>query len=422
MDHLPQLIAQKYQVPETPFYTRYSYDNRGIQGFSARSHYSFGSGHETPDSDSAFFQAWLYLGTLTEVFKAYDITVDLRDFCRPDGSGGLFLSTSCLQDYIAAWAVKASREHGAILEKDKYYHKARSIGEAIGGTAGRIVGRAIVRAKGQTPAPRQVQPQFNSSGGQAITQSKASRIHQTFCDVAATLNDLLPLAGMIQDTVWDSVLVLCSTLQTAAYYLYRSYNFPFRFVKLFDKLSARQLDGLFDRNDWCVREQKIVRDMSEGDNCVLFLAAQLSRGDDGADHSRCDVALCRAYQVEESNYQTLHVRNGCHCDFIGFGRSEGGYLSPISRAVTQPSPTRLNVPTSPMIKYENGGIQLVEMTLIGGDAKRFGLPFGQAFVAISHVWAHGLGNPYSNALPKCQVEHIQASPYYQPPFNKCYDG
>jgi hypothetical protein len=28
------------------------------------------------------------------------------------------------------------------------------------------------------------------------------------------------------------------------------------------------------------------------------------------------------------------------------------------------------------------------------------------YVAISHVWAHGLGNPYHNALPKCQLQRL----------------
>lgn len=31
---------------------------------------------------------------------------------------------------------------------------------------------------------------------------------------------------------------------------------------------------------------------------------------------------------------------------------------------------------------------------------------GKPFVAISHVWSHGLGIPISNSLPSCQVEHL----------------
>jgi hypothetical protein len=31
----------------------------------------------------------------------------------------------------------------------------------------------------------------------------------------------------------------------------------------------------------------------------------------------------------------------------------------------------------------------------------------QAYTAISHVWAHGLGNPDLNALPYCQVRQIK---------------
>ena len=33
-----------------------------------------------------------------------------------------------------------------------------------------------------------------------------------------------------------------------------------------------------------------------------------------------------------------------------------------------------------------------------------------AFVAVSHVWAHGRGNPRLNDLPRCQIELLQVIP------------
>jgi hypothetical protein len=31
------------------------------------------------------------------------------------------------------------------------------------------------------------------------------------------------------------------------------------------------------------------------------------------------------------------------------------------------------------------------------------------YVAISHVWADGLGNPHQNALPSCQIRQLEAN-------------
>lgn len=409
MDHLPQLTGQSSRVAKAPFYSRYNYDSVGIQGFPERCGYQLGSPYHHRDADSAFFQAWLYFGTLIEVLGTYDITVEVSDFCKQENDGVLSLCTSSLQDYIAAWVVKASREDRSILEKDGYTSAASALGSDIARTAGTATGRMIVRLMGKCPAPKQTQPLASREQIKATTQNRASRIHEIFREVATMLHDLAPRASSVRESVWDSTLVLCSSLQTAAHFIYRSQNLPFKFSKLFDNIPARQLGSLFDRNGWCVRERKIIRDMAEGDNCVLFLSAQLSRWAD-VSHNKCNIQMCKAYQVEnESIYETKHVVDACKCDMIGFGRSQGGFLSAISTAIIQPSNTPLNLSSSPMIKYKDGNIQLVEMTLLGGDAKRVKLPFGQAFAAVSHVWAHGLGNPHSNDAPRCQVERIQVS-------------
>lgn len=290
MDHLPQLTRPSSQLPETPFYTQYRYDNlrevsqlpstpvhikhrydfHGLRDFPGVNNYQFGRQYQEGDDDSAFFQAWLYFGTLIEVLRTHEISVDVRDFCKKDCKGGFVLTTRCLNDYIAAWVVMGSREHGAILEKSGLHHKARITGQEIGERALSFVGRPIVQVQGRTPADKQNESRLHSAGIKSITEDRAFRIHGVLEAVAGILADLAPSFEFVRDTVWDSVLILCWTLQTAAYHLYRSYNFTFRFAKLFDQIPPRQLEHLFNENGWCLRERKVIRNIADGDNCVLF--------------------------------------------------------------------------------------------------------------------------------------------------------
>src|ERR1700751_6152694 len=99
MDHLPQMTRLSFRLPETPFYTPYRYDNfkevsqlpstpayvkhchdgHGLRDFPDASNYQCGRRYQEGDDDSAFFQAWLYFGTLMEVLRTHEISVDVRD-------------------------------------------------------------------------------------------------------------------------------------------------------------------------------------------------------------------------------------------------------------------------------------------------------------------------------------------------------
>ena len=243
---------------------------------------------------------------------------------------------------------------------------------------------------------------------------RASKIHQLLEDVSKILHNFVPDATLIDGRVWDSVFILCSTLQTAAYFIYRAFTFDFKFTDLFNGVPARLLADSFSENGWCPRERKIINDLVEGDKCVLFLCAQLDRRDDQTRHSSCNEKMCYAYQVDNATYKTRHVRPDCRCEFIGFGRSQtGGAQSAISKAVMKVTsqesrfPKKLN--SAPMILYQNGELRIVEISPMVAEAGRLIKPFGNRYVAISHVWADGMGNPHSNDLPRCQVERLSVS-------------
>ncbi|KAF8173737.1 hypothetical protein K438DRAFT_1849887 [Mycena galopus ATCC 62051] len=105
-------------------------------------------------------------------------------------------------------------------------------------------------------------------------------------------------------------------------------------------------------------------------------------------HCRCDERACRARTVDEAKYVTPHVHSGQPCqenvstrDVVEVIRNQG-------------------IPVLSWVKDIDGG----GSGFIVDDARVSELPY----VAISHVWSDGLGNPKDNSLPVCQLERIQS--------------
>jgi hypothetical protein len=96
-------------------------------------------------------------------------------------------------------------------------------------------------------------------------------------------------------------------------------------------------------------------------------------------HSNCSDFSCSAYQVDAKVYRTRHVRASCTCAQIEMNVSK---LRQILDGGQVP------------VVYLKGQIQVKPAKSVG------------RYVAISHVWSDGLGNPHANALPQCQIERI----------------
>jgi hypothetical protein len=104
-------------------------------------------------------------------------------------------------------------------------------------------------------------------------------------------------------------------------------------------------------------------------------------------HERCKKTECVADNVDESLYVTRHLQEDCRCEHL---HADVEKLHEV---------------------LLDGGIPLVQITLRGKDEldnqgyeinivkKRV----SKRYVAVSHVWADGLGNPHANSLPTCQL-------------------
>lgn len=407
MDHLLHLRDSRFQIEVPLLDTPFAYDGAGLEGFPARCRFTFGTTDDIqPDLESsAFFQSWLFFGTLTEIFQVYDIRILREDFISREENGRTIITTKYLQDYIAAWIVAASRGYPGCLDRDSHYSRARKNAETIGSVAGQAVVFLIRTARRDTslrPTPSQTlhSRQELWEGGRERAKARAARIHYVLHAAASILRDFGRAATSIENVVWDSVLVLCTTLQTAAFFIYRACPPEAPFTVPFNALPARLRPCLFRQNGWCPREMKIITDLVEGDHCALLLCAQLDRGHSIC-HCKCTAGKCWAYQIDQNTYQTQHHRDYCKCGFVGFdgfNSKDAAHSKLVQTVMCDPSWPWASPPI-PMATYSEGQLRLVPVTPRFLQCK--------TFVAISHVWADGMGNVNENALPRCQLTRIQ---------------
>ena len=139
--------------------------------------------------------------------------------------------------------------------------------------------------------------------------------------------------------------------------------------------------GLHD-NGWCPREAMA---MSMETPSQRYYASLIERPSPHLDHSGCDTLRCTANLFDKSTYTTKHVNPGCKCSHLTVNQRQvadalKSGTFPVVRLVQTANDFDLEVvPYKPEIKY----------------------------LAFSHVWADGLGNPTANSLPSCQLIRLQ---------------
>ncbi|KAF2654713.1 hypothetical protein K491DRAFT_693524 [Lophiostoma macrostomum CBS 122681] len=99
-------------------------------------------------------------------------------------------------------------------------------------------------------------------------------------------------------------------------------------------------------------------------------------------HAQCTKDACVAMNIDERKYKSKHVQEDCKCMHL--------------EMPTQKLHELVKAMKVPLARYVGGRLEVVEAQ----DAVRN--------VAISHVWADGLGNTDGkNSLPKCQITRLQ---------------
>lgn len=136
---------------------------------------------------------------------------------------------------------------------------------------------------------------------------------------------------------------------------------------------------------WCVCEVKLILDTTLSLQTLHFLSC-LDKTNSEHSHERCDTLQCVAYQNDLDRYRTKHVSKDCTCLELAID-PEALY-------------NILRTKSLPLIRVRLS--QTLGELSVDIVASR---PTSR-YVALSHVWADGLGNPYANALPHCKLSEI----------------
>lgn len=134
---------------------------------------------------------------------------------------------------------------------------------------------------------------------------------------------------------------------------------------------------------WC---HYLVELLSRKYSCaVLYYLSGNSAATGGFSHDLCTESHCLMHSMDEGSYKPLHTEEGCACSLVG----------PSSREVAS--------------IIEAGEIPLISCSISPGQDPRLELVKaepGTRYVAISHVWSGGLGNPHANKIATCQLRRL----------------
>ena len=141
----------------------------------------------------------------------------------------------------------------------------------------------------------------------------------------------------------------------------------------------------FLAHGWCATEIKLILDTTMSLQTLHFLAC-LDKTESEQSHQGCGLQQCTAYQNDLSSYQTQHISRECNCEELSID-SEAVY-------------NILKTSALPLIRVKS------DQTLRELSVDIVASQLTSRYVALSHVWADGLGNPHANALPRCQLSNI----------------
>lgn len=206
-------------------------------------------------------------------------------------------------------------------------------------------------------------------------------IFSTCSDDPRTGYNVWPLSVEIDLSVRHLGEYLC-----AALHIEWNFSYPCPFANLSFLCAYLPISRMIEEGR-CPSERDMVSHAFSSTSA--YYATQLKRPKETSrlDHSNCSDTLCAARQLDENTYCTQHTEDGCICTHLGPSVDE---VVSIIRCGRIPLVSIETVKTSPYLKIK------VE-------------PFkpGKRFIALSHVWSDGLGNPFQNTLPRCQFLRIK---------------
>ena len=371
MDHLPQVQALAHKSPKIPCLCHaHDFDGQGIVGFPERVGWKidriqgpvrFDDKKIKIDSPGAMLQAWLYFGMLSEIFQIGRITYDLQDSLQVV-EGRSFVTTTCLRRYL----------------------------DGLAGTA-----------KGNS--------EQESHSSQKLVTACLRAVFGVF-DIywdAPFQFGRWSISSVLSSDMLMSIVILGETFKNAAAQIWPLGSMSSPLKQVYNIRPQNPLRSRLHGLGWCPNEAMML--YKELDSTGLYLATLLKRPfSQTLRHDICSDEQCSALQTSDEEYKTRHTDDcpeDSSCTIIDIGQEK------TSSILYNGGIPIIHVPNFP----EDGQPPRIEIS--NHNSKK------EDFIAISHVWAHGIGNPKENALPSCQILRLKElsarsspTPFRQPAF------
>ncbi|KAJ3496823.1 hypothetical protein NLG97_g2375 [Lecanicillium saksenae] len=141
---------------------------------------------------------------------------------------------------------------------------------------------------------------------------------------------------------------------------------------------------------WCPSQIENIRNYFQGVSSLHYIS-RLRPQTKRDDHANCSTYSCQAFQIDMAKYKPRHTSPSCQCEDLCVDETE------LTRMLRTSG-------SYPVLRINTGGDNTTPVQITMETYEE-----GVNYVALSHVWADGLGNPHSNALPSCQVIKIAQS-------------
>lgn len=350
MDHIPDLGPHAIQVP----YLEGTWDGGDFCTYAERRQYLKDNELQDRDSDGKnldslgrmrLLQTWLFFGLIDAVMRIAGIEVDTNDFIKSDEQGPT-ITTRKLPWYLVR-----------LLEFEK---------ETPSGTAERC----------------------HKIMSYLRTVSMWAELHYKYGDENEDVADK-DFVRHVGGPVLLCLSQVSLALSEACTAIYKDdFIQGTGFVR--QMVGARFLREVMLADGWC--PSYITKMLRLGSRELLYSAYTYGlHSPEPLDHSHCNDGFCKFNQIDEDTYRPQHQDAECDCELLEVDRQrlesivlEGGI--PVCRLVKDTT-------------GEDPGKYRIEVEPASGD---------RPFIAISHVWAHGLGNPTQNGLPLCSLQAIQS--------------
>ncbi|KAJ4300844.1 hypothetical protein N0V90_002932 [Kalmusia sp. IMI 367209] len=318
-----------------------------------------------------FFQTWLFFGLIIETFNASGIDVRTTDFLVPvtrkivqKPQTARLITTNKLPELIRKW-----RESYHASRDESVFEKVMVFIEHVG----KIV-------------------DYHCAGG---------KDHRSIHQYGKVL-------WAVPDATTTAIISVAYTLRKAAYTIYNKPGKEHRWPVTNSLLLYQRI-----QRKWCRSDAAMIMEDFDIDGQAYIASAESRSLEELDDHYNCTDHSCEA-KVGDGTYETKHDPDCQEDDYEPEPKFLGHVFPDYGK---NPSTVRESIMHTmdagqlPVLRYD---VERKGLVTYGHEKQSYSEDASKTppFVAISHVWADGKGNPFDNSLPYCQLEKIQKTSFW----------